>query len=160
MAAASWLIWGVSLGLLLLLLSLDFRANREALGKKEGVLLAVVLLALLVLFFANQEAAEAMGAEDNPVPWDMLGLLYVAMLFGVLSHHVFESGDGRAFCWKGFLKPLFASPLIFLPLASGYQSELHDLQRFTMADLMIVLAAFQNGFFWRVVFDKQKKGQA
>jgi hypothetical protein len=53
------------------------------------------------------------------------------------------------------IKPVLAPPIIFIPLLSSYQGALVNVTDVTIADLLILLVSFQNGFFWKVVFDKQ-----
>ena len=87
--------------------------------------------------------------------WNMVGLLYATMTAGMLSQYAFFKAPREAFRFTSFVKPIFASPIVFIPLASSYQSALAESQSFGLPELMIALVAFQNGFFWKVIFDKQ-----
>jgi hypothetical protein len=62
--------------------------------------------------------------------------------------------------WSGFAKPFFASPIVFLPLVSATQRSMTGMEIFEMGDLMLLLVAFQNGFFWKMVFDRQQQQAA
>ena len=55
-----------------------------------------------------------------------------------------------------FLMPVFASPIVFIPLLT-LTSELGAGGAFTRARVMVYLVAFQNGFFWKVFFEQQQK---
>lgn len=164
MAPATWLIWGVSIGLLILLLLRELwqvsRSSKVNLQYRPGpgsvtVLLAIfITITLLVIATSMLSLPEAMGAGDNPIPWSTVGLLYLAMLAGITAQYFFFAKEGDNFQLRAFIKPFLASPVLFIPLASSYQEALHPFEAFSMADLMMLLAAFQNGFFWKIVFDR------
>jgi hypothetical protein len=83
----------------------------------------------------------------------MIGLMYLSMISGIVAQSFyFGENVSPSASW---IKPVLASPIIFIPLLSSYQSSLADMTGITVADLMILLVSFQNGFFWKVVFDKQ-----
>jgi hypothetical protein len=92
------------------------------------------------------------GGEE-PTAWIMIGLMYVAMILGIVAQSFYfgETAPPSA----SWIKPTLASPIIFIPLLSSYQSSLANMTGITVADLMILLVSFQNGFFWKVVFDNQ-----
>lgn len=83
-----------------------------------------------------------------------LGGLYVAVLFGILARGVHEQLPGarkvhiprllgRVVQSPGFVRSVFVSPLVLLAayeLAGGYADQ-----------VVAVLLAFQNGFFWQTV---------
>ena len=54
-----------------------------------------------------------------------------------------------------FLMPIFASPIVFIPLLT-ISSDAAMNGPFTQARLMVYLVAFQNGFFWKNFFDEKK----
>jgi hypothetical protein len=58
------------------------------------------------------------------------------------------------FSWRLFLKPLVVSPIVVYPLLGFVQSgsglELNRL-------IFLAFVAFQNGFFWNVVFERAKR---
>ncbi len=119
------------------------------------VLLALfITITLLIILTSRLMFTEAMGAADNPIPWSTVGLLYLAMLAGIAAQYFFFANEGDDFQLRAFVKPFLASPVLFIPLASSYQEALHPFEAFSMADLMMLLAAFQNGFFWKIVFDR------
>jgi hypothetical protein len=83
-------------------------------------------------------------------------ILYVAMIAGMMAQY-FYFYTRRKFRWRSFIKPFLASPIVFMPLVSAYQKALTSLDAFELGDLMLLLVAFQNGFFWKVIFDKREE---
>jgi len=78
-------------------------------------------------------------------------VMYVCVALGTVANYIFHL-KGR-FSWKSLARPLAVSPLVLLPLMGTLQgrSEIEDVQL-----IWFGLLAFQNGFFWRVVFDRAK----
>lgn len=166
MAPASWLVWGISLGLLLLTLAWELwrsRQPRDATATR-WLFIALVLLAVAVVWVVQLDRPQAMGPGDRPIPWATLGWLYLAMLCGMVAQYFFFLPEDAAFRWRAFIKPFLASPVVFIPLTSANPDAVKPLASFTLADLMLLFTAFQNGFFWQLIFDKvaagQKKGKA
>lgn len=62
----------------------------------------------------------------------------------------------RKIDWGLFVAPVFASPIIFLPLLAAFQSVDIDLAKLTVPKLMIFFVAFENGFFWKAHFDSRQ----
>ncbi|MEN8177010.1 MAG: hypothetical protein ABFS39_00130 [Pseudomonadota bacterium] len=131
--------------------SISGKSNRNSLLL---LLALVVLITFVILLTATLKSPEAMGSTASPIPWLTVGLLYLCMLAGIAAQYFFFASEKDVFRWQTFIKPFLASPVIFIPLASSYQEALHPFESFSMADLMILLAAFQNGFFWKIVFDR------
>lgn len=163
MSPASWLVWSVSLAILLLLLLVEGRRGRDmspaATAQRRHTTRFVVALLLIIggalmaaLFLSTHETMDS-GAQT--VPWATVGLLYVAMIVGMIFHY-FYFYSHRRFRWRTFIKPFLASPLVFMPLVSVYQQALTSLDVFELGDLIMLFVAFQNGFFWKVIFDPQE----
>jgi len=95
-------------------------------------------------------------------------VLYICMLLGMFSNFLYarftkEKENRGKFDFGTFIAPVFASPVVFLPLLAAFQETGADLQNFTNGKTMIFLVAFQNGFFWKEYFDnvqREKKGEA
>ena len=52
--------------------------------------------------------------------------------------------------------PILVSPIVFIPLLT-LTSELGAGGAFTRARLMAYLVAFQNGFFWKQLFEQRRQ---
>lgn len=165
MSPASWLLWIVSLAILLLLLLVEWRraaigtASIEAAQRSNatrfivGLLLVIGVSVVAAVFLRTHET---MGSGTQSVPWATVGLLYVSMITGMVAQY-FYFYSRRKFRWRAFIKPFLASPIVFMPLVSAYQKALTSLNAFELGDLMLLCVAFQNGFFWKVIFDKREE---
>ena len=59
-----------------------------------------------------------------------------------------------------FIAPVFASPIVFIPLLTAFQNANVDLNRLTVPKLLIFFVAYQNGFFWKEFFDLKQREEA
>jgi hypothetical protein len=94
----------------------------------------------------------------------LTGALAICMLAGMFAQYLFrhferEKRFRRKWDWGLFIAPIFASPIVFIPLAASFQNVDIDLTRqsMTLPRLMIFLVAFENGFFWKEYFDRKRK---
>ncbi len=118
---------------------------------------AVLLLVSIGAYvFAFREDVESKGAVDEGLA---VALCYVAMLLGMVAEYFYRQAERgrRRFRWEPmtFMMPIFASPIVFIPLLT-----LIDVSEggvLAKAKLMIYLVAFQNGFFWKGFFEKQRQ---
>jgi hypothetical protein len=88
---------------------------------------------------------------------------YVSMVLGMVAQYFYVQAErgGRTFefDWMTFLMPIFASPIVFIPLLT-LTSEVAIGGAFTRAKLMVYLVAFQNGFFWKSFFEQRRAAPA
>ncbi|MEK7396936.1 MAG: hypothetical protein AAB116_08375 [Candidatus Poribacteria bacterium] len=86
-------------------------------------------------------------------PTASIGIMFVGVILGMVASLFYGLRDKEKFSWK-LLKPLFISPIVLLPLIGSVQgtSNLEPIQLISFGIL-----AFQNGFFWKVVFERAKK---
>lgn len=128
----------------------------------EGTGLALFAGLLYWLFgfpFPTTDAVPK-GPTDDIV----LGVaLFVSMLLGMLGQVLYRhfslpasTRRRRRIDWGRFLAPVCASPIVFMPLMVALQNANIDLQALTAPRMMIFLVAFQNGFFWKEHFDRQR----
>jgi len=137
-------------------LSQRFKSKNASTAGLSLILLLLVTMTIVVLlgFHSNffQSNVQSKGASDS-APWLMIAFMYFSMILGVVAQSFyFDGGVSPSASW---IKPILASPIIFIPLLSSYQSSLASMTGVTISDLMILLVSFQNGFFWKVIFDKQ-----
>jgi len=87
-------------------------------------------------------------------------ICYLSMVLGMAAQYAYdqaERGHERfELNWMTFLMPIFASPIVFIPLLT-LTSEVAMGGAFTRAKLMVYLVAFQNGFFWKSFFEQRKE---
>jgi len=119
---------------------------------------AALSVAIYSANFAFQEyQIETKGAIQEVVA---MALCYVSMLLGMSAQYFYkqaERGDKTlSFEPLEFLMPIFASPIVFIPLLT-ITSDLALTGAFTKGKLMVYLVAFQNGFFWKSFFEQRQK---
>ena len=88
--------------------------------------------------------------------------LYLCMLCGMFAQYLYRRLERPKrtrpkWDWGLFVAPMFASPIVFIPLLATFQSAGIDLKHLTTPRLMIFFVAFQNGFFWKEFFDQKQK---
>lgn len=135
-------------GLIILVDLFTSGARKRAVG--EAIALGGVFL-LLNVTTGFPAAQQSFGAE----PIAALGIMGLCVLCGMAAHYFFFLQ--RKWSWKSFLRPFFVSPLVLLPLigsVSGVPS-IEPIQLISFGFL-----AFQNGFFWREVFEHAKANVA
>ncbi len=114
----------------------------------------LAILGLLLLYIIA-----LMVFTDFPDPVVSLGgvsylTALIIMLFfiilGMVANYFFYN---ETFNFREIIKPLFISPLILLPLIGTLRgsAEIENMQLISLAIL-----SFQNGFFWKEVFNKAK----
>jgi hypothetical protein len=84
------------------------------------------------------------------------------MLLGMLSQFLYRRFERPqrlrpTWDWGMFIAPVFASPIVFIPLLAAFQNANIDLKDLTAPRLMIFFVAYQNGFFWKEFFDRKQR---
>jgi cytochrome bd-type quinol oxidase subunit 2 len=86
------------------------------------------------------------------------------MLLGMFAQYLYRHFERpkryrNKWDWGCFIAPIFASPIIFTPLAAAFQSVDIDLTKpnSKLPQLMIFFVAFENGFFWKEHYDRKQK---
>ena len=122
---------------------------------------AALALAAVVVYglFWSRGVTQAKG--DQPA---FAFVLYLCMVLGMLAHAAyvrFEQPKAQRppFDWGAFLAPLFASPIVFIPLLAALQNANVDLEHLTAPRLMVFFVAFENGFFWKEYFDHRRQNK-
>lgn len=123
-----------------------------------GAFLALLLRAGVVFLPLAEGPVARGGGEERQGA--LVLLLYLAMLAGMLSHYLYARFDGppkqdRRFDLGRLLAPVFVSPIVFLPLASIFETS--GATQAKASHLMLFLVAFENGFFWREFFENRLK---
>jgi hypothetical protein len=155
----NWLVVASMVGLLLVT-ALSASKTRE-----WRFLVSVIVGLGAFSFFLNQMFGFplvhviAMGPEAHGVLWVAL---YLCMLTGMVAqyayrHFVIPRRQRKKWDWGLFIAPVFASPIVFIPLATSCLSAGLDLENINTTRFMIFIVAFQNGFFWKEFFDLKQK---
>jgi hypothetical protein len=156
-------ITGISLLALAMLASHRYtqtKNTRALLVQLAALALCSAFLYALFDFPFSAEPASR-GGESNDIYFVIV--LYACMLLGMLAQygHTRFSQPQRTrkkFDLGLFFAPVFASPIIFIPLFAALQNSVSDLN----TRVMTFLVAFENGFFWKEYFDHRRaeKGEA
>lgn len=121
--------------------------------------IALLIVAAVALWARSRVPyqLETKGGIDEGLA---IGLCYVSMLLGMVAQYGYAQGERgrRRFKFEpvSFLMPIFASPIVFIPLLS-IATDLTTAGAFTQAKVMVYLVAFQNGFFWKSFFEQQRQ---
>jgi hypothetical protein len=114
---------------------------------------------ILRYYFGYFNTVEEKGGIIIPEYWT-LGGLYVSTLIGIVGHHVFiqirgleEKKKKTKIKWMPVIKPLIISPIIFLAVMNQL-SEMGVKGEGLKANIMQFILAFQNGFFWKTIFEQ------
>lgn len=81
-----------------------------------------------------------------------IAIMFVCSLIGISARYFYNRKE--EFNWSSFLKPFLISPIVLLPLLSSLQ-RMPILEPIELISFSIL--AFQNGFFWRVVYENSRK---
>jgi hypothetical protein len=145
------LILTVSLALLVLDLAYRVFTKNTALLPTTFVVLA----AGWVVYALAPRAVQTKGSSDEIVA---IIFCYASMVLGMMAEYGYaqaERGNKKLeFDLMSFLMPIFASPIVFIPLLT-LTSEVAIGGAFTRPKLMVYLVAFQNGFFWKSFFEQR-----
>jgi hypothetical protein len=155
------LILSISFIGLTLIFALQAYQTREWRSTGLG-LVGLALFALLLnrLFgYPFSPAVVAKGPRNDLI---IATALYICMLLGMFSQYIYRRFElprrqRRKWDWGLFLAPVFASPIVFIPLFAAFSNAGIRLENLPGPRFMVFLVAFQNGFFWKEFFDKKQK---
>ena len=121
-----------------------------------SALLVGLVVAVYALAFPDPDI-ETKGAVDETIA---VVFCYLSMVLGMMAQYCYkqaERGDTTlTFEPMEFLMPIFASPIVFIPLLT-ITADISLSGPFTKAKLMVYLVAFQNGFFWKSFFEQRRQ---
>jgi hypothetical protein len=89
-------------------------------------------------------------------------ILYLFMVVGMICQYLYSlliqpRKQRPPFDWGNFLAPLFASPIVSIPMLVAFQNSEIDLTQLTLPRVMVFVVAFQNGFFWKEIFESRRR---
>jgi hypothetical protein len=150
----SWALIASVIGLAVSVGYLDIRRHGRI---RPWLIVLVAGAATAVWILARPAGLETKGTIDEGLA---IAVCYVAMLLGMVAQYGYAQAErGRRrfrFDLVSFMMPIFASPIVFIPLLS-ITTDLTLSGAFTQSKLMVYLVAFQNGFFWKSFFEQQRQ---
>ena len=118
---------------------------------RRFIIQAVILLGVIVFLRVTTGFPATRVAFGGVSPVIAIGIMFVCTLIGIAAHYIYYM-KGK-FIWRTFLKPLVISPIVLLPLIGSVQGS-PSLEPVQMISFGVL--AFQNGFFWKEVFEHAK----
>lgn len=75
--------------------------------------------------------------------------MLVAVVLGSAASYLFDLKEN--FSWSELVRPILTAPVVLLPLLGsvGTTGDITEMQL-----VFLILVAFQNGFFWKIVLQK------
>jgi len=115
------------------------------------ILLGFIAILNVTTEFPFPSTKQAFGGVS---PIVSIIVMFFCIIFGMVARTYYEFKDGEGVVLRSFLKPFCVSPIVLLPLIGAVQGT-SDLEYIQLTSFGIL--AFQNGFFWKVVFGRAKK---
>jgi hypothetical protein len=121
----------------------DFLQSRRLRRFVLELLPLVGLLIIDVITASVSSGYVTFGQGTSPAL--VIVIMFLFILFGIAARYIFYL---ETFVLLDFIKPLFISPILLLPLIGSLkgESQFEPIQVISFA-----LLAFQNGFFWQAV---------
>ena len=156
------IVFWISLAGLCVLALLNYTKARNI--RRLVVWITILAACGATYYFLFQSGGHLSAKGEQPNQTGFVIVLYVCMLLGMACHYFYTlllkpKREREPFDLGAFLAPVFASPLVFLPLLGAFQNSQVDLVNLTLPKFMVFFVAFENGFFWKEVVDNRRKEQ-
>ena len=119
--------------------------------------LALIGVAIGIVAGLAPNATDVKGTTDEIAS---VVICYLSMVFGMMAEYAYAQAERGEETLKfqpmTFLMPILASPIVFIPLLT-ITTDVAMGGAFTRAKLMVYLVAFQNGFFWKKLFEQRRR---
>lgn len=122
------------------------------LHRNRGWFWTELALALIVAIVVLLVPSEIVYGDNHFI--QIISVMLVSIVLGMIANYLFNYTRG-SFDLVSFIKPLCVSPIVLLPLIGSID------QTGTLSPLQtvsVLILAFQNGFFWKSVFDRVQAG--
>jgi hypothetical protein len=149
-------ILGVSV--LALIAGLLYRLfQRDQKGRMASAIVLGLALAVVTVIAPPSTRLRADGQIEEVAS---VVFCYVCMVLGMMAEYAYAQAERgrRRFKFEPmtFLMPIFASPIVFIPLLTLTIAPSLPDSAISTQKLMVYLVAFQNGFFWRSFFEQRR----
>ena len=112
--------------------------------------IALLIAVVIILNVATGFPTPIEGFGGGPILAFII--MFGCTVSGMAAQYAFY--QNKKFSWGSFLRPLVISPLILLPLVGT----MNGIKTFDTIQLISFgMLSFQNGFFWKEVFEKVRK---
>ncbi len=150
----------LSISLLILSIIMFFRDYKKRAWKSFVFHFVIIVMVFGYLFYffnflTVQDKIISKGSKSDEII--LVIILYFFMVIGMLSsyaHNYFlvKKSERKKWDFGLFIAPIFASPIVFIPLVMTFQQLDTNSSR-----ILIYLISFQNGFFWKEYCDSKRK---
>ncbi len=166
MTIPATIVLGTAILALCLLSIQRFLKNRNTALLVVNLVIIIIAGGVLVFSFdllSFELVGRGRNTDDILLEIALIVLMFLAMLFGMGAAYLYARlssphAERPPFDLGLFLAPFFTSPFVFIPLVASYGDIWADIvanpDKTVGAKLMIFLVAFENGFFWKVIFDR------
>ena len=156
-STADVIFWGSLAGLFALAVR-EFLRSRHV--PQFLVWLTILAVCGLAFYFSFDFAAHLQSKGEQSSGAAMI-VLYLFVLVGMACHYLYSHflkprPEREVFDFGLLIAPLFASPIIFVPLWSAFENAGLTLTGLRFGAFFV---AFENGFFWKEVFDNRRQGR-
>ena len=137
------LVFFIGAYLLTIIVELLVKSSLKRFVLELGIIVGVVLLLHVTTDFPTPR--RAFGGVSSLAA---IGIMFVCTILGIVGHNFFYY---KKVVWQSFLKPLWISPIVLLPLIGSVQAT-SDIEPIQLISFGIL--AYQNGFFWNVILER------
>ncbi|TKJ40367.1 hypothetical protein CEE37_08550 [candidate division LCP-89 bacterium B3_LCP] len=131
-------------------------------GRWKTLIIHVVILGVIILIlnrvFKFPQIITTMGPGQETI---IIIFCYICMVIGMSAQYLYQQAqsdnDRIKIKMAPLLMPIFVSPIVFIPLLAIIQDIPMGSGALTKSRLMLYFIAFQNGFFWKEIFEKQRQ---
>jgi hypothetical protein len=153
--------WTSVLGLLILAV-LNYLRSKNLKQFLFEFLFIAVSGGIYLTVFQTAPPVQSKGVDSSGTAFVII--LYICMLIGMAFHSLYvrlmkPATTRQPFDLGTFIAPVFASPIVFIPLLGAFQNADVDLANLTLPKYMVFLVAFENGFFWKELVDNRIKAR-
>lgn len=115
---------------------------------KQSIIELLVLMVIIFLLNFSTGFPRATTSFGSFTPLWIIILLLFFVLMGMVANYFFHIK--KKFDWFSLVKPFFISPIVLMPILGSIN--FNDLELIQIIALSFL--AFQNGFFWKEIFNK------
>jgi hypothetical protein len=134
----------------LLLVKKDWKQKKQITFVCAIIIMGALIYFLIDIFILQARNGITKGDFFAKIPWLEIGLYFI-MLLGMVSKYLYDAiGEKNRkkikFNKWQFIKPFLVSPMIFIAVYSMIPE--------TTSAFLLLIFAYQNGFFWQTVLYK------
>ena len=130
----------------------------------NSIVLILCFIILYKYYYINEIPIPKGQGATSVETYLTIGLCFIAMISGMVCHFLFfhyilpkKERDKVKKDWGRIIAPICVSPIVFIPVVTLLQNAKIDFANPSIANITQFLIAFENGFFWKEIFDNRMK---